>query len=182
VLEVHAVPAQEAARLHRETSAGSSKWVPVHSHASTAAALAALRDAGFRTVAAHPDAAAVDFRTLDYTEPTAFVVGAELHGLSADALAEVDRTVVIPMRGMVQSLNVSVATAVLLYEAERQRRRAGFYDEPRLGDELYRRLRFEWAYPRLARRCRERGRPYPELGETGDIVDAPSWLRGDAEE
>ena len=173
VLEVHAVPAGEDPALHRDTSAGSSKWVPVRSHESTEAALAALRDAGFRTVAAHTDPAAVDFRALDYTEPTAFVVGAELPGLSAEALAGVDRTVVVPMRGMVQSLNVSVATALLLYEAERQRDQAGFYDRPRLAPERYRTLRFEWAYPDLARRCRDAGLAYPELTEVGEIVEMP---------
>jgi tRNA (guanosine-2'-O-)-methyltransferase len=173
VLEIHAVPAGGETELHRETSAGSSKWVPVRSHDSTETALAALREAGFRTVAAHPDPAAVDFRSLDYTEPTAFVVGAELHGLSAEALAGVDRTVVVSMRGMVQSLNVSVATALLLYEAERQRDQAGFYDAPRLDPDRYRALRFEWSYPDLARRCREAGVAYPELTEVGEIVDLP---------
>ncbi|NNK61968.1 MAG: tRNA (guanosine(18)-2'-O)-methyltransferase TrmH [Gemmatimonadetes bacterium] len=173
VLEVHAVPAGAETELHRDTSAGSSKWVPVRSHPSTEAALALLRDEGFRTVAAHPDPAAVDFRALDYTAPTAFVVGTELEGLSAAALAQVDRTVVVPMRGMVQSLNVSVATALLLYEAERQRDQAGFYDRSRLEPERYRALRFEWAYPDLARRCRAAGVAYPDLTEVGEIVDLP---------
>jgi tRNA (guanosine-2'-O-)-methyltransferase len=174
VLEVHAVPAGGDTELHRDTSAGSSKWIPVRSHESTESALVALREAGFMTVAAHPDPAAVDFRMLDYTRPTAFVVGAELHGLSAEALAGVDRTVVVSMRGMVRSLNVSVATALLLYEAERQRAQAGFYDSPRLDPARYRALRFEWAYPELARRCVEAGVPYPDLTDTGAIVDLPS--------
>lgn len=173
VLEVHAVPAGGDTELHRDTSAGSSKWVPMCSHESTEAALHALRSAGYRTVAAHPDPAAVDFRELDYTRPTAFVVGAELHGLSAEALAGVDRTVVVSMRGMVRSLNVSVASAILLYEAERQREQAGFYDRTRLAPDDYEALRFEWAYPDLARRCREAGLPYPELTEVGAIVELP---------
>jgi tRNA (guanosine-2'-O-)-methyltransferase len=70
----------------------------------------------------------------------------------------------------VHSLNVSVATSLLLYEAFRQRDAAGMYDAPRLSPELYDRLLFEWAHPRVAGRYRESGRPYPPLDEDGRII------------
>jgi tRNA (guanosine-2'-O-)-methyltransferase len=66
--------------------------------------------------------------------------------------------------GMVSSLNVSVAAAVILFEAQRQRAKAGMYDAPRLGPELLTRLEYEWLYPREAEHFRSRGEPYPDLG------------------
>jgi tRNA (guanosine-2'-O-)-methyltransferase len=78
--------------------------------------------------------------------------------------------VIIPMSGMGTSLNVSVAAALLLFEAQRQRLAAGFYDRPRLDPETYRTMLFEWAFPKLAALCRKRGFPYPPLDEDGEIL------------
>ena len=132
VWEVHAVFPEGRVPTYNETSAGSEKWVPVHTHPSIQAACAYLRKKGFRLYATALRPEAVDFRALDYTQPTAFILGAEYFGISEETLAEADALIRIPMYGMVQSLNVSVAAAVLLYEAQRQRAAAGFYDAPRL--------------------------------------------------
>lgn len=171
VLELHAVPAEDPRPLNRQVSAGTAKWIPMHVHESTRTATEALRARGFSLVAAHTDPAAVDFREIDFTRPTAVVVGSELHGLSDAALARVDHTVFVPMVGMVRSLNVSVATAVLLYEAQRQREAAGMYASPRLGADRFEALLFEWAHPEVARSCRAAGVPYPALDADGEIVD-----------
>lgn len=173
VMEVHMVPVDDPEPLNREVSAGSAKWVPMRAWDSVDAGAAALKKRGFRLVAAHPAPGAVDFRALDYTTPTCFVMGSELRGLSERALEVVDRTVKVPMAGMVRSLNVSVASAVLLYEAQRQREAAGLYAGPRLEPERFRRILFEWAYPELARRCREAGLPYPALDAEGVVVEMP---------
>ena len=170
VLDVHAVPPDEGLELHRGTAAGSAKWLRVHRHPDVDAAVAHLRERGFRIVAAHPADDAVDFRRVDFTASTAVMMGAELHGLSERGLELADQAVAIPMMGMVRSLNVSVATALVLYEAQRQRAEAGMYDASRLPEEEYRRTLFEWAYPDLARRWREEGRPYPELDPEGNLV------------
>jgi tRNA (guanosine-2'-O-)-methyltransferase len=172
VLEAHAVPPEGGLEVPAASSAGSSKWVGVRRHANAAAAVRALRDAGHRLVAAHPTAGARDFRDADYTGPTAFLVGAELHGLGDDSLALADECVLIPMAGLVRSLNVSVASALLLFEAFRQRQAAGMYARSRLPPERRRTLLFEWAYPRLARRLASEGRPYPELAEDGSFDPA----------
>jgi tRNA (guanosine-2'-O-)-methyltransferase len=92
----------------------------------------------------------------------------------------VDQAIRIPMRGMVQSLNVSVAAATLLFEALRQRQQAG--KVPERGQGLaagqYLTLLFEWAYPEVAAWCRQQGRPYPELTAEGEISEAlPRSLR-----
>lgn len=112
----------------------------------------------------------MDFRGVDLTRPTAIMMGAELHGVSERGLELADAHVVIPMVGMVRSLNVSVATALLLYEAQRQREAAGMYDGSRLAPEEFRRILFEWSYPELARRRRQEGRSYPDLDDQGQLL------------
>jgi len=172
VLEAHAVPPASGLDLHHATSAGTRKWIRVVQHTTVRAAVASLESAGFRVLAAHPGDSACDYRDVDYTRPTAIMMGAELHGVSEEGLALAHGHVVVPMMGMVHSLNVSVATALLLYEAMRQREAAGMYDGPRFGPDEYRRALFEWAYPLLAERHRRTGRPYPPLDEDGTILDS----------
>ena len=101
---------------------------------------------GFHIVAAHLDDDAIDFRAYDFTKPTIVVLGNEMEGVSEAVLQTVDTTIVIPMMGMAQSLNVSVATAVILYEAQRQREAAGMYDTPQLGDEEIARIIDAWIH------------------------------------
>ncbi|MDZ7780004.1 MAG: tRNA (guanosine(18)-2'-O)-methyltransferase TrmH [Gemmatimonadota bacterium] len=170
VLDVHVVPPDGGLDLHHHTSAGTKKWVGVQRHPHIGEASRHLEGSGFHLVAAHPGPNAVDFRAFDFTVPTAIVMGAELHGVSDEALEAADTHVVIPMLGMVHSLNVSVATALLLYEAMRQREVAGMYEESRLGPDAFRTRLFEWAYPGIARRLREAGRTYPALDEDGTIL------------
>jgi tRNA (guanosine-2'-O-)-methyltransferase len=74
------------------------------------------------------------------------------------------------MVGLVHSLNVSVASALLLFEAQRQRAAAGMYERSRLPDADFEKRLFEWAYPSLARKRREAGRPYPALGPDGELL------------
>lgn len=173
VLEVHAVPPDEGLTLHHDASGGTAKWMKVHRHPGISAAVERLRQRNFRIVAADAGEGAVDYRELDYTEPTALLMGAELYGVSPEARGLADVQAAIPMMGMARSLNVSVAASLLLYEAYRQRARAGFYDESRLRPEEYRRVLFEWAYPRFARRYREAGIAYPPLGDDGEILGPP---------
>ena len=176
--EVHAVPGEDGLAVHWNTSQGAEKWVSVCRHENLGDACRHLRGAGFQLIAAHLSETAVDYREIDYTLPTALVVGTELWGVSEAALAEIDHEIVIPMKGMTQSLNVSVACAIVLYEALRQRDAAGLYAKRRLRGEAHRRQRFEWLHPAVARFCRERGLDYPELDAEGRITG--SFPRGGA--
>jgi tRNA (guanosine-2'-O-)-methyltransferase len=179
ISEVHAVPGQAGLEVHWNTSQGAEKWVRVRPHENLSAACAYLRDRGFQLVAAHLSGQAVDYRQIDYTVPTALVVGTELFGVSNDALAMADRQVRIPMQGMTRSLNVSVACAIVLYEAMRQRDAAGMYgDGGRLDAAVREQLRFEWMHPALAGYCRARGMDYPPLDEDGEV--AGTIERGEA--
>jgi len=168
--EVHAVPGEAGLSVHWNTSQGAEKWVTVRSHDDLASACDHLHQNGFQLVAAHPSEDAIDYREVDYTAPTALVVGTELFGVSREALALSDRRVMIPMRGMTQSLNVSVACAIVLYEAMRQREAAGLYGESELDPGLRERLRFEWMHPAVARYCLENGIEYPALDADGEVV------------
>ena len=173
-LEAHAVSLSGRPRTFNSTAQGSQKWVPLHDHANTETAVAKLKAKGFRLYGTHLGVNARDYRDCDFTGPTAFVLGAEKWGLSEAARDLMDEAVYIPMRGMVQSLNVSVAGATLLFEAVRQRREAGVLPSrgEGLSPDLYRRRLFEWAYPEVAEWCQSIGRPYPGLNAVGEIIEA----------
>lgn len=170
VFEAHAVWPGGRLKISRPASGGNRKWVPVRKHRTLEDALAALRDKGLRVLAAHPAPGAVHFREVDYTLPTAVLVGNEDFGVTPEAAQRADGLVAVPMEGMGTSLNVSVAAALVLFEAQRQRTEAGLYDRSRLDPEVYARTLFEWAYPELAAFCRKRNAPYPPLGPDGEIL------------
>ena len=171
VLEAHAVwRAGGQLKISRPASGGTRKWVPVRKHRDLESAVAPLKERGFRILAAHPADRAVDYREVDYTLPTAVLLGQEETGVTAQAVELADDLVVIPMMGMGLSLNVSVAAALILFEARRQRAAAGLYEQRRLDPELYDRLLFEWTYPVLARLCRKKKVGYPRLGPDGEIL------------
>ena len=165
--QMHAVSFRPYIRTRQNTAAGASKWVKVNLGDSVIPICDELRQQGMQILVAtfRPDA--VDFRSIDYTKPTAIIVGEELTGPSPDALRMADRYVYIPMFGIVESLNVSVAAAVILFEAQRQREAAGLYRSKHFSDEEYGRLLFEYTYPRLGAVLREQGKPYPELDQDG---------------
>lgn len=172
VMEVHTISANDV-RRHRMVAAGSNKWVPLRRHKTARDACGLLQKQGFSIVAAHQSRHAVDFREVDYTRPTAILLGSETWGVSATAASLADHHVTVPMLGMVASLNVSVAAALVLYEAMRQRQAAGLYETTRLDAQTYEKILFEWAYPRIARYCRERSIPYPTLDNNGDLAGTP---------
>ena len=172
-LEAHAVSFDGRPRTFNSTSQGSQKWVPLHDHPDTETAIRCLKEKGFYLYGTHLGVDAKDYRECNFTGPTAFVLGAEKWGLTDQARDLMDEALFIPMRGMVQSLNVSVATATLLFEALRQRQVAGL--APTQGEglkpEQYQQLLFEWSYPEVARWCQEQQRPYPALSEEGELME-----------
>lgn len=123
---------EERPSLSRLSSASAMKWLDVRYHPDIDAAYAELRRQGFTIYATHFDPNARDLFSLDLTGPVAIVFGNEQRGVSDEARQKADGGLVIPMMGMVRSLNISVACAVSLYEALRQRRASGGYDCPTL--------------------------------------------------
>lgn len=171
VFSIHAVNSQtQEMPTYTQVAQGSEKWVNLYTYSQVETALDQLHQEGFKIYAAHLSSDAVDYRQINYTQPTAILLGAEKWGVTQQAAKLVDGHIIIPMLGMVESLNVSVAAAVILFEAQRQRLEAGFYDRIRLDRVTYQQTIFEWGYPKIAALHRQKGEPYPLLGEEGEII------------
>ncbi|WP_038175421.1 tRNA (guanosine(18)-2'-O)-methyltransferase TrmH [Vibrio pacinii] len=174
--KIHAVWPNEMRTLSH-TSAGARNWVDVETHDDIDTAIAELKAQGMQVLVTNLSNSAVDFRQVDYTKPTAIILGNEKAGASAKAKQLADQDIMIPMLGMVQSLNVSVASAVILYEAQRQREAAGMYDNDisSVPQQTIHRLLFERGHPVLAKVAKRKGLPYPTLDEQGQIVADDQW-------
>lgn len=177
VHQVHAVWPTTRMRTLVSSAAGSNSWVSVKTHRTIGDAVGHLKAQGMQILATHLSARAVDFREVDYTRPTCVLLGQEKTGITEEALALADQDIVIPMIGMVQSLNVSVASALILYEAQRQRQNAGLYrrDNSMLDEEEQQRLLFEGGYPVLANVAKRKGLPRPQIDEQGQVVASAEW-------
>ncbi|EGU33678.1 tRNA (guanosine(18)-2'-O)-methyltransferase TrmH [Vibrio scophthalmi] len=174
--KIHAVwPAKMRTLTH--TSAGARNWVEVDTHSSIDDAIGELKAQGMQILVTNLSDTAVDFRQIDYTKPTAIILGSEKVGASARAKELADQDIIIPMMGMVQSLNVSVASAVIMYEAQRQREAAGMYDRETspLSEEVINRILFERGHPVLAKVAKRKKMPYPPLDDEGQIVADDDW-------
>jgi tRNA (guanosine-2'-O-)-methyltransferase len=169
--EMHVLAGKDNLRKHWKTSQGAEKWMHIKTHSNATDACAHLKSKGFLLVAAHLSETAVDYKNIDYKQPIAIVLGTELFGVSDTTLSYVDQQISIPMMGVTQSLNVSVACAIVLYEAQRQRQAAGMYDKCRLDEENLARQRFEWLHPVLTDYCQRHGLEYPALDESGDLAE-----------
>ncbi len=175
---MHVVWPKEGFRAFRKTAGGSYNWVTTHTHRSMDEAIAALKGQGHKLYAAQLSDRAIDFREADYTVPCTVIMGNEVDGVSADAAAQADEHIVIPMMGMVESLNVSSACAIILSEAQRQRKLAGMFDQRRLPDDEYNRLLFCWCQPIVKRYCDDRNLPYPPIDpDTGELIDGVGWMQ-----
>ncbi|MEM7403219.1 MAG: tRNA (guanosine(18)-2'-O)-methyltransferase TrmH [Myxococcota bacterium] len=125
---VHAIRPTGGVPTYNDTSGGSHKWVKLLVHSCLQDALTQLRQQHMHIYAAHFSPQAIPYRQVDYTQPSCIVLGNEKDGISPAAAQQTDTHIVIPMMGMVPSLNVSVAAAVILFEAQHQRQLAGLYN------------------------------------------------------
>ena len=172
VFSLHAVmPEDESFRARSGIAMGSDKWLELSVYSRIEVAMQSLKDQGFNIVAVHKSSRSGNFREIDYCQKTAVLFGAELFGVSDAAAALADEHVSIPMQGMVESYNVSVAAAIVLTEAQRQRELAGFYTQCRLDEAVFNRTLFKWYRPKEAAYCDEHGLSYPEIDpDTGHLL------------
>ena len=171
VFEANFICNSNKVKTFNSTAQGSQKWVKLKNHSSPAEAVNSLKKSGFKMYGTSLNQNSIDYREIDFTDKTCFVLGAEKWGLSDELISSVDKSIFIPMSGMVQSLNVSVAAAILLFEAIRQREELGLIPKngEQFNSEEYEKTLFEWSYPELVKSYRERGEKYPLLNDDGDI-------------
>lgn len=174
---VHEVQAiwKKKAHIRKGTAMGSENWVHTREHTSTTNAVSYLKQQNMQVLVTNLSDKAVEFREIDYTRPTAIILGQEKHGATDEAIALADQEIVIPMLGMVQSLNVSVAAALILYEAQRQRQLAGMYDEQQLSEAECQKVLFQGGFPRYREICDRKGIEYPYVDESGYIQADDAW-------
>ncbi|HHR6131677.1 TPA: tRNA (guanosine(18)-2'-O)-methyltransferase TrmH [Providencia alcalifaciens] len=175
--KIHAIWPDQQVKLSVSSAAGSNSWVKVISHQSTENAITQIKSQGMQVLVTNLSDTAVDFREIDYTRPTCIMVGQEKTGISDKALALADQHIIIPMVGMVQSLNVSVASALILYEAQRQRQLSGMYDRENslLSEQEQQEWLFEGGYPVLAEVAKRKGLPRPFINQQGQIEADDAW-------
>lgn len=160
-------------RSLKSASKGSSQWVHLDIHDTLPSAFDAIRakHQGVQFLVTDVDPAAVDFRAVDFTKPTCLIVGSEGNGVSQASKEAADVLITIPMYGMVESLNVASATAVVLFESQRQRLAAGMYDRQSLTDAEVNESMVMCLCPEVYRWCVRENVRLPIVGEAGDIVD-----------
>lgn len=113
----------------KRTSTGSRKWVDVHVYVDAAACFEHVKRDYGRVLSTYLGEDSKSLYELDLTEATALLFGNERDGLSQEALSYSDGNFIIPQMGMAKSLNISVACAITVFEASRQRHEAGFYED-----------------------------------------------------
>ncbi|MGK0441090.1 MAG: tRNA (guanosine-2'-O-)-methyltransferase [Pseudohongiellaceae bacterium] len=175
ISNVHCVIGDSDYRRFRGTSKGSHSWVDVHRYRELKLPVESLKAQGYQIVAAHLSPTAVDFHEVDYTKPTALMLGAERVGISEQGEAFADVHVTVPMVGMVESFNVSVAAGIILTEARHQRQQAGMYDKQQIDQATYNRLFFEWGHPQVSDYCLANNLAYPPLRDDGEIDNPTAW-------
>lgn len=135
---------EEFPGIGKKSSASAGKWIALRKFRTAAECAATLRKEGFTICATHLEVRSDSLYKLDLTRKVALVFGNEHRGVSDEFAKEADRNFQIPMFGMIQSLNVSVACAVTLFEAVRQRMAHGDYDAPKLSAEQLNALLKQW--------------------------------------
>ncbi len=128
------------------SSSSAAKWLTIHQFTDAAACFAELRKRYKKIYTTHLSTDAVSLHELNLTEPVALVFGNEHSGVSDEIIEMADGNFIIPQVGIIKSLNISVACAVTLYEAFRQKSNAGHYNEPQLQGEQMETLRTAWGF------------------------------------
>jgi tRNA (guanosine-2'-O-)-methyltransferase len=129
----------------KKSSSGAAKWLTVHQFQDTKECMTAIKKKYDKIYATHLGVESHSLYDLDLVQSVALVFGNEKEGVSDECLQYCDGNFIIPQMGMSQSLNISVACAVSLYEACRQRTVAGYYNgESRMPQQEHDKLLEHW--------------------------------------
>lgn len=130
---------------HRSSSSAK-QWLTIHDFDNAADCFTELRKHYDKILTTHLAADAVSLHDIDFTGSVALVFGNEQNGVSDATRAMADGNFIIPQMGIIRSLNISVACAVSIYEAMRQKNIAGHYDKASLPEAQYNTLLEEWGF------------------------------------
>jgi tRNA (guanosine-2'-O-)-methyltransferase len=129
-----------------KSSSSAAKWLSIHQFTDAALCFTELRKHYDLILTTHLDADAVSLYQVNFTQRIALVFGNEHSGVSDDIRAMSDGNFIIPQVGIIKSLNISVACAVTVYEAMRQKWNAGHYNSNKLGPAQFQQLQQEWGF------------------------------------
>ena len=129
-----------------KSSSSAMKWLTIHQFESVIDCFAALRKQYAKILTTHLSTDAIDLYEIDFTQSVALVFGNEHSGVSDEVRTLADGNFIIPQIGIIQSLNISVACAVSIYEAYRQKKAAGQYNTMSLPAERLNQLKEEWGF------------------------------------
>ncbi|MBI2729384.1 MAG: RNA methyltransferase [Sphingobacteriales bacterium] len=129
-----------------KSSSGAAKWLTIHQYTNAEECFTALRKRYSRILTTHLSSDAVSLHQIDFSESIALVFGNEHSGVSDEIRALADGNFIIPQVGIIKSLNISVACAVTLYEAMRQKQIAGHYQKPKLEAAQFNVLLSKWGF------------------------------------
>jgi len=127
-----------------KSSSSAAKWLSVHQYEDAEACFLELRKHYDKILTTHLSADAVGLYEIDFTQKVALVFGNEHAGVSEEIRSMADGNFIIPQMGIIRSLNISVACAVSIYEALRQKLSAGHYNKPRMEPQRSTKLLQEW--------------------------------------
>jgi tRNA (guanosine-2'-O-)-methyltransferase len=122
-------------KFGEKSSSSAAKWLTVHQYENAQECFVALRTKGYKIYTTHLADDSVSLYKMDLTQKIALVFGNEHSGVSDEIRTLADGNFLIPQYGIIQSLNISVACAVTVYEAQRQKEIAGHYAQNELGIE-----------------------------------------------
>jgi tRNA (guanosine-2'-O-)-methyltransferase len=126
------------------SSSSAAKWLSIHQFTDAAECFSSLRQRYSTILTTHLSSDAIGLHQIDFTQSIALVFGNEHSGVSDEIRAMADGNFIIPQVGIIKSLNISVACAVTLYEAFRQKSLAGHYNQPGLDTVQYEELKRKW--------------------------------------
>ncbi len=126
------------------SSSTAAEWLTIHQYTDVNECFNELRKRHHKIFTTHLSETASQMHSINFTEAVALVFGNERFGVSDDIRNLADGDFVIPQVGIIKSLNISVAVAVTLYEAYRQKKLAGHYNEIKLGDDQLIKLQKDW--------------------------------------
>ena len=129
-----------------KSSSSAAKWLTIHQYTNATECFAALRKNYKKIYTTHLSSDAVGLHDLNLKESVALVFGNEHSGVSEEIIAMADGNFIIPQVGIIKSLNISVACAVTLYEAYRQKDIAGHYNHIKLDGEQLDTLKTNWGF------------------------------------